>query len=124
MSTSGIFREFHAALVPVRDVEKSAEWYESKLGLEARRKVPGMAVMGAGGTAHICLFQSPDQAKTDSGVFVSFRVDDLDATRKLLEDRGVACSEVHQMPQLRYLTIQDNDANRIDVCEYGPDWLA
>ncbi len=124
MTTSGIFQEFHATIVPVSDVKKSAGWYQEMLGLTPRREWPGMVVFGLGGTAHLCLFESSSEAGDGkSGIFPNFRASDLDATRKLLVERGVECSEIQSMPELRFMTCHDPDHNRIDVCEYGPDWL-
>lgn len=124
MTTSGIFQEFHATIVPVSNVEKSAGWYREKLGLLPRREMPGMVVFGLGGTAHLCLFESSSAAGDGkSGVFPNFRSSDLEATRKLLLERGVECSEIQAMPELRFMTCHDPDDNRIDVCEYGPNWL-
>ena len=124
MSTTGIFQEFHAAIVPVRDVEKSNRWYQETLGLAPRREVPGLVVYGLGGTAHLCLYQSESElGDGESGPFANFRSADIDATHKLLTERGVECSEIRDMPQLRFFAFHDPDRNRIHVCEYGPDWL-
>ena len=82
-----------------------------------------VVVFGLGGTAHLCLYQSPDDAGREGAAFPNFRASDLDVTRKELVARGVDCSEIQSMPQLRVMTIRDPDRNRIDVCEYGPSWL-
>ncbi len=123
MSQAGIFKEFHAVIVPVSDVVAAARWYEQSLGLKSRKDVRGMTVLAAGGTAHLCLFESPDAERPELGVFPNFRSENLDETRSLLIERGVPCSDIQSMPHLRFMTLHDPDGNRIDVCEYGPDWL-
>ena len=127
--TAGIFRELHATIVPVRDLARSLAWYRETLGLAPRRVEEGfLAVLGTGGPTHICLYvpevgaESPgDQA---TGSFPNFRTDDIDATHAHLTAHGVRCTEIGRGGPLSYFTFHDPDGNRIDVCEYGSDWLS
>ena len=123
MGSSGIFKEFHAVIVPVSKLETTSAWYQDVLELQPLREVPGMVVLGAGGTAHICLYQAAGEQDVSGNMIVNFRAENLDETNELLRRRGITCSDIEHMPMLRYLTIHDPESNRIDVCEYGPDWL-
>ena len=127
--TAGIFRELHAVIVPVSDLTKSLQWYRETLGLEPRRVVEGfLAVLGTGGVTHVCLYVP--EAGTESpgypqaGSFPNFRSDDLEATHRHLTERGVRCTGIGGGGGVAFFTCYDPDGNRIDVCEYGPDWLS
>lgn len=127
MSDAGIFREFHATIVSVDDLEKSARWYEDVFELKPVRTLPGvMTVYGTGGATHLCIYKSEHDKPgyQGGGAFPNFRTDDLDQTRELLRSRGVECSEIMGSEQVRAFSCFDPDHNRIDICEYGPDWLA
>lgn len=124
----GIFRELHAAIVPVSDFENARRWYEEVLELEPRKVLPGfLVVYGTGGPTHLCLYV-PDPGKErpgyhDGGAFPNWRAEDIDATHRLLVERGVRCTEVRRGPGLAWFTFRDPDGNRYDVCEFGADWL-
>ena len=126
---TGIFRELHAAIVPVQDLARASAWYESVLELRPRRVVEGvLAVYGTSGPTHLCLYV-PEAAgegawgEGSQASFPNWRSDDLDATRAHLVDHDVACSEIVDGGTLRFFTFHDPDGNRHDVCEYGDAWL-
>ena len=52
------FRELHAAIVPVQDLNAARTWYEDVFGLEAPRRVvpPVLAVYAVAGPTHLCLY--------------------------------------------------------------------
>ncbi len=125
---TGIFRELHAAIVPVSDLEAACAWYEDVLELVPRRVLDGvMAVYGTSGPTHLCLYVPEagveEPGYPNQGAFPNWRADDLDVTRAHLIDRGVRCGEVVHGGVLRFLTFFDPDGNRHDVCEYGDAWL-
>ena len=123
LGNAGIFRELHATVMPVRDLAKSLAWYRETLGLEPRRVVEGfLAVLGTGGPTNICLYVPEDETHRD-GSFPNFRSDDIEATRSHLESCGVRCTEISGGGGVAFFTFHDPDGNRIDVCEFGADWL-
>ena len=126
--TAGIFRELHAVVVPVTDLDASLAWYRETLGLEPRRVIDGaLAVLGTGGPTNVCLYvPGPDGTKgtCPTGTFPNFRAEDIAATRARLVDHGVTCSEVLGGGGVEFFTCHDPDGNRIDVCAFGDDWLA
>jgi len=125
---AGIFQELHATVIAVSDLSASREWYEDVLGLEPRRVVEGfLAVYGTGGSTNVCLYvPQPGQEKPGyqgGGAFPNCRSRDAAATHAHLTERGVRCTDVQSSPELSWFTFHDPDGNRLDVCEYGPDWL-
>jgi catechol 2,3-dioxygenase-like lactoylglutathione lyase family enzyme len=122
---AGIFRELHAAVVPVRDLEAARGWYEKVLGLRVEKEVGGfLAVYGTGGPTRICLYvPEPGSEQHGQGTFPNWRARDIDATREYLVERGVDCSEVGRGDELSWFSFRDPDGNRHDVCEYTPAWL-
>src|SRR3954447_26345587 len=87
-----------ATRLPVRDLEKARAFYAEKLGLEPADERPGGLLYRCGGT-EFALFQS---AGASSGTFtqMGWSVEDVEATVKTLEARGVVFEEV-DLPGLR-----------------------
>lgn len=125
---TGLFRELHAAVVPVSDLAKARAWYEGVLGLEPRR-VEGtfLAVYGTAGPTHLCLYvPAPGTERPgydDQGAFPNWRADDIEATRERLVEKGVPCTPIRGGGGVSFFTFRDPDGNRHDVCAFGPDWL-
>lgn len=122
-----IFKELHAVVIPVSDPEASKTWYEEVLGLELVKEIKAMLyVFETGGPTRVCIYRPPPEEKPgyqDGGAFANFRTEDAQATHALLQERGVKCTPLLQAPELTFFSCFDPDGNRIDVCEFGPDWL-
>jgi len=126
MADTGIFRELHAVIVPVPDLDAARAFYGGVLGLEVARHMDGMmTVFRTGGPTHVCCFLPFEEAEGPAmgGSFPNFRSDDIAATRAHLVEHGVECSEIQAAPELKFLQASDPFGNRFDVCEYGEDWL-
>ena len=124
--SSGIFRELHAVVVPVPDLEQARAFYAGVLGLEVVREVPGaISVYGTGGETYVCLFLPTEASEGPAagGAFPNFRCDDIEATRQHLVDRGVDCGPIDASPALSWFPSSDPFGNRFDVCAFGEDWL-
>lgn len=129
-TSSGIFDEFHAVLVPVTDMARSRKFYEETLGLKPCKVHPkgkSPTIYPLGGTAHLCLYDPSDVMEpgrsSDGGAFPNFRSVDLERTHSELISKGVDCHSILQSPTLRWFSFHDPDGNRIDVCEYDESWL-
>jgi len=128
MGPAGIFRELHAAVVPVRDLVASTRWYRDVLGLTPRKEVPGfLVVFGTGGPTNLSIYlpregeREPGDAGT--GSYPSWRARDAAAVHAWLLARGVECTPVQTGGGLKWFRFHDPDGNRFDVCEYGHSWL-
>lgn len=127
---TGIFQNFHAAIVGVPDVDTARAWYEDVLELKPSKIMSGendstfMAIYRLDTTTHLCLFLSPEagQGLTANGL-INFRTDDIEGVRKTLIDRGNDCTEITDMGAVSYFTLHDPYGNRIDVCQFTKDWL-
>jgi len=127
---TGIFKNFHAAIVGVPDVDKARDWYEDVLELKPAKIIPGqdgngfMAIYRLDTTTHLCLFLSPDakQGFTANGL-INFRTDDIESVRAKLIERGTDCSDTSDMGAVSYFTAHDPFGNRIDVCQFTEEWL-
>jgi len=76
-------------ILPVRDMERAREFYESKLGLKAVGLKPdGKFVYACGGGAVIALFPKEGGTKADHTA-VSFQVPDIEAAIRELKSAGV-----------------------------------
>jgi catechol 2,3-dioxygenase-like lactoylglutathione lyase family enzyme len=129
MENPGLFRELHAAVIPVSDMAESRRWYEEILGLEPKRVTPEgfLTVYATPGPTHICLYTCEPMGEKagyeGQGCFPNGRSDDIEATQAHLVQHDVECTEVQTGGPIRWFTFYDPDRNRHDVCEYGPDWL-
>ncbi|MEM7442985.1 MAG: VOC family protein [Pseudomonadota bacterium] len=127
---TGIFQNFHAAIVGVPDVDKARDWYENVLELKPAKIMEGehggsfMAIYRLDTTTHLCLFLSPEagQGLTANGL-INFRTDDIEGVRAKLIERGTDCTEANNMGAVSYFTLKDPFGNRIDVCQFTKEWL-
>ncbi|MHC4579800.1 MAG: VOC family protein [Planctomycetota bacterium] len=100
MGDAGVFREFHAAIIPVSDMIASRRWYEQVLELKPVKVSPtGMlTVYGTGGSSHLCIYTPEPGVERPgyhgSGSFPNLRAEDAAATHVLLTERGVRCTEM------------------------------
>ena len=125
-SRTGVFRELHATVIPVPDLERAHAFYGGVLGLAVVREIPGaLTVYGTAGPTHICLFLPLEagEGPTSGGAFANFRSDDIEVTRQHLLDHGVDCGGIDDTPVLKWFSFRDPFGNRIDVCEYDEEWL-
>lgn len=76
------------AVIPVSDMDASRAFYEGTLGLEGE-SAPGGHALRAGGTTRIFLLDVARYAGKAEWPLASFETDDLDATVRELERRGV-----------------------------------
>jgi len=87
-------------ILPVIDMQRARDFYESKLGLDAGRLKPdGKFVYRCAGGATLALFPRETGTKADHTA-VSFQVRDIIAAIRELEGRGVVFND-YDLPGLR-----------------------
>jgi len=104
----------------VSDLGRAVEFYEQKLGLKLAYKddAEHWAEVDAG-AIHLGLHQAEPFGGARNP-FVSFRVDDLDATVATLRERGVEfVGEVVTDAVGRNVTVKDPDNNQFELFEPG-----
>ncbi|MDJ0522697.1 MAG: VOC family protein [Planctomycetota bacterium] len=127
MADTGIFRELHAVVIPVPDLDAARAFYEGVLGLEVVRHVEGgLTVYRTNGPTHLCCFlpTGDDDGPSTVGAFPNFRSEDIDQTHAYLVDHDVDCGPIDAAPGIKWMRARDPFGNRFDVCEYGPEWLS
>ena len=114
-------------LVPVRDVERAAEFYEHVLGLHLLFKYPGNAFFDADGVR--LYLAAPTEPGYDGAATIYFRVDDVSGTLERLEARGAT---VRERPEIAHRDetydlwlafVQDLDGNNIGLMREAPKGL-
>ena len=89
------------AMLPVKDLDRARRFYEQQLGLAAGSAKPdGKVVYRCAGT-EIALFPRPGGTKAEHTA-LSFKVDDIRASIRELEARGVRFAD-YDLPGLKTL---------------------
>jgi catechol 2,3-dioxygenase-like lactoylglutathione lyase family enzyme len=126
MSASVSFSRIESIVLRVRSRHAAVAWYRESLGFEVVFEDPaeGMAVLGVGKGSSLTLWELPAGQEgmpgtpgAISGTFPIFEAIDVRRHRLLLQGRGVATSELREIPGLRCFTFWDPDGNRLDACE-------
>lgn len=111
-------------LVPVRDLQKSADWYENVLGLEVFKKSDETVEFKVSdGDPVLILVESnfessvrfPNNPFTDGSFFI-FKTSDADSLHKMLVDHNVKVSEIFLFEDVqKYFFFEDLDGNKLSV---------
>jgi predicted enzyme related to lactoylglutathione lyase len=111
-------------LVPVADVDRAAEFYESVLGLPLLFRYPGNAFFDADGVR--LYLATPTQPGFSGAATIYFRVEDVTGTLERLEAKG---AKVRERPEIVFGTddydlwlafVQDPDGNNIGLMREAP----
>lgn len=87
-------------ILPVKDLDRARDFYESKLGLAAQGlQADGKFLFRGGGGAILALFPKPNGTKAEHTA-VSFQVKDIVAEIRDLERRGVKFHD-YDLPGLK-----------------------
>jgi catechol 2,3-dioxygenase-like lactoylglutathione lyase family enzyme len=95
-------------MLPVKDLEEAAEFYDEVLGLRRVHEEPGTAVTYRSGNTTLNVYKS-EFAGTNQGTAAMWEVDDVDGTVEQLKAKGVGF-ERYDMPGLE----RDGDLYRAD----------
>jgi len=112
--------DFRIELVPlaVSDVDKTKEFYETKVGWAAdmdrtvSEDLRFVQVTPPGSACSFCFGVGLGMMPEGSTQVIQVVVEDADAAHDYLRDRGVDCSEVDELPWGRFVTFEDPDGNR------------
>ncbi len=103
--------------LPVTDPDAAKAFYVDMLGFEVVRDNPmgpaqrWIELTPSGGGAHITLVTWFEQLSAGGQQGLVLRVDDVDARRAELAERGVDVGEVQTQPWGRFATFRDLDGN-------------
>lgn len=102
-----------------RDLDRAVAFYGDVLGLELRYRAGGGWAEFRAGPINLALHGTDEDAVPPAGTVV-FKVDDLDAARWALEQRGVVFDgHEAEIPGMgRFATFHDPDGNPIQLIEY------
>ncbi|MFB4169066.1 VOC family protein [Virgibacillus sp. JSM 102003] len=109
--------------IPVTDIEKSAEWYRTNLGV---KKIDSWED-GAGfylptGSTQLALIQVESHQPTEfiikgnqKNSYYNFVVDNIETAYQHFKNNGVATSEIHDFGGMKFFDIFDLDGNPFSV---------
>lgn len=112
--------EFRIELVPVpvRDVDRSVEFYGKHLGWNVdfdhtvSEEMRFVQVTPPGSACSICFGTGLGMMPEGSSQFIQVVVADADEAHAYLRGRGVECSDVDDQPWGRFVMFDDPDGNR------------
>ena len=103
--------------IPVTDVDRAKEFYVEKLGFNADHdhrvsdEMRFVQLTPPGSACSICIGEGITPAEPGSVVGMQVVVDDAEATRAELADRGLDLGEVDRQPWGNFLYFKDPDGN-------------
>jgi predicted enzyme related to lactoylglutathione lyase len=104
------------------DMDRAVKFYEDVMGLRLLRRDGSNWAMFDAGPVRLALHGAVEGRPIETGGATAvFAVDDLDASRAALEERGAEFEE--QVGEVegyaRFATLQDPDGNRVQIIEYA-----
>ena len=111
---------FRIELVPlaVSDVDRAKDFYETKVGWPAdhdhtvHEGLRFVQVTPPGSACSFCFGTGLGMLPDGGSRMIQVVVEDADAARAYLRERGVECSEVDEQPWGRFVHFEDPDGNR------------
>jgi predicted enzyme related to lactoylglutathione lyase len=103
------------------DMDRAVKFYQDVLGLRLLRRDGSNWAMFDAGPVRLALHGAVEGRPIETGGATAvFAVDDLDASRAALEERGVEFEEhVGEVEgYARFATLRDPDGNRVQIIEY------
>jgi catechol 2,3-dioxygenase-like lactoylglutathione lyase family enzyme len=103
-----------------RDMDASVAFYRDVVGLSLVRRDGNEWAEFEAGPVRLALHGSDDERPASGGGTVVFRVEDLDGTRWVLEQRGAAFEDYLGEVEgfARFATFRDPDGNPLQIIEY------
>jgi predicted enzyme related to lactoylglutathione lyase len=104
------------------DMDRAVKFYEDVMGLRLLRRDGSNWAMFDAGPVRLALHGAVEGRPIETGGATAvFAVDDLDASRAALEERGAEFEE--QVGEVegyaRFATLRDPDGNRVQIIEYA-----
>ncbi len=90
-----------SAVVAVKDINKSKEFYEAVLGLVPENEQEGVAVVYRCGTGNIQVYQS-QFAGTNQATSASWEAEDVKSVVDELKNKGVVFEHYDSMPGVKF----------------------
>jgi catechol 2,3-dioxygenase-like lactoylglutathione lyase family enzyme len=102
-------------MLPVKDLDEAEKFYDQTLNLQRVHSEPGTAITYRSGNTTLNVYKS-EYAGTNQGTAALWEVDDLDATVRELEGKGVTF-EHYDMPGL------ERKGNIYRAEDFGVAWF-
>ncbi len=121
MATSGLkLNHVNHVVTMVKDTRASLEFYRDYLGIkqiESQVDNPNVTWLQLPSGVMLHLIETPDAPAHPPNIHHAFEVEDLDAARRAIEDRGIEIENpgVRHDGQ-RYFYFRDPDGNRVEFC--------
>lgn len=122
--TQPLLKGIEGVFIPVSDVKRSVQWYESKLGFKPIYIEKEAAVMRISDATVICLVHTPNHQPMifpenhfGVGKYFNFIPSNIEKTHRELIDRGVEVNPMDGEGQTKFFTFFDPYGNPLGVCQ-------
>lgn len=109
-----MIKKVETVFIRISDIKHSENWYQKVLRRPVKWKKPGIVAFDLGETDITLVQQELENTKD---VIFNLLSDDLTEFREHLLSLGIDVSTVKVWENLRYLSFQDPDHNKIEVIE-------
>ncbi len=107
----------------VKNLNESIKFYEEIIGLEVNRRFQTehgeIAFMGKGNTQIELIEEDKDKIEIGTDISWGFQTESLDATLRLLEEKGInlLTPVIQPNPNIKFVFVNDPNGLRVQICE-------
>lgn len=112
-----MLKRIDTVFLPVSSLDRAIPWYQSRLDLTLRWRVPGYAAFNVGETA-FTLVEVAEVVPAQHMPF-NFYADDIRGARERLAGAGVTVSELRDHGDLLEFDFKDPDGNVLGFCWFA-----
>lgn len=108
-----MFKRIDTVFLPVSNLDRSLEWYQTNLGLTLRWRYQNYACLNVGETP-ITLVET-EQVTPPTHEPFNLLAPELEAVHARLRDLGLAVSDIRDHGDVQELTVKDPDGTPISI---------
>ncbi|HEX7064604.1 MAG TPA: VOC family protein [Bacillales bacterium] len=120
---NALFERVGTVRIPVRDIQKSVDWYTKKLGMQVLHKAKGQVELQVCGRETVLILTAanpfePVDYLYRKGMVTHFNFNTLDAelAHMMLKDKEIVVTDILDADFLKCFAFQDLDGNVLSVC--------
>ena len=118
---NNLLQGIDTVIIRVSDIERSKEWYQSKLGLNPiyEDAQMGLVVIDTKGPTSLTLWKTEHKVDNNKQAtsFPIFKTPDAKALQEHLLSKHVNAADLNEDESVKYFQFYDPDGNVLEACE-------